>query len=601
MKNIIFILFVAFSISSFSFSQIEYDGDWIFCTSKVNELDVYILNKPIKEDVRDDNSWYSKNHPNSDKVKVKFWIKLEFKKKEKIKNQFASSVMQLMEFDLSTEKDRTVELIYYNAKGDVILHKEDYYYSEWSNIIPNSLGHSMFESIKEIIEQIQIKEIEVSKFISSLKNNRIDELAKNVAFPFERLYPLPRIKNKQEFLNRFEEIFDKQLIELIVNSSFSEWEEMGDKFTFNNGEVCLSIEGKLLAVNHQTTKQFEEIKDIINCEKKSLHESLFAFQKPIISFVTETHRVRIDEINDDNFRFCMWGVSKPWDEIPDLILENGLYQEFEVEGNSMFEFKNGEIKYQCSLSEVGEDGSSNDFFRIIQIDKNILFQKIYILSREEIEIECQKVEEIKKEKIRKKEVEEKERLKQIKFLELSKKADEFAKDKKFRTALKFYNEANVLYSQNEILLIKINEISIEIAKIDSLINLRQIIIEKIEREKSIFEDTVISQYLFDFKKSFAKSYDLCLGFYKNKYDSVFIKINYDKNDVISDLEYWTENNQENLQNLQKLLFDMGEFGKAKKILELAIIEKDKTTLKLLNSSINPRFILKEILNKKIKN
>jgi len=48
----------------------------------------------------------------------------------------------------------------------------------------------------------------VSGFIDCIKNQKREKLADHVSYPLKRDYPLPDVKTKQAFLNRYDEIFD---------------------------------------------------------------------------------------------------------------------------------------------------------------------------------------------------------------------------------------------------------------------------------------------------------------------------------------------------------------------------------------------------------
>jgi len=51
---------------------------------------------------------------------------------------------------------------------------------------------------------------EISNFIDCFKTQNIEKLSSLISFPLKREYPIPDIKNKQEFLKRYNEIFDEK-------------------------------------------------------------------------------------------------------------------------------------------------------------------------------------------------------------------------------------------------------------------------------------------------------------------------------------------------------------------------------------------------------
>ena len=62
-----------------------------------------------------------------------------------------------------------------------------------------------------------------------------------VRYPFERQYPIPPVKNKEEFVARYNEMFDEHLKNKIIHSDASRnWESVGfHGIAFDNGSVWI--------------------------------------------------------------------------------------------------------------------------------------------------------------------------------------------------------------------------------------------------------------------------------------------------------------------------------------------------------------------------
>ena len=68
----------------------------------------------------------------------------------------------------------------------------------------------------------------VQNFIETIKTKNKEKISNLVYYPLTREYPLPEIKNKNELLKRFDEIFDTELLTLIIKSKVkTDWSEMG--------------------------------------------------------------------------------------------------------------------------------------------------------------------------------------------------------------------------------------------------------------------------------------------------------------------------------------------------------------------------------------
>ena len=81
----------------------------------------------------------------------------------------------------------------------------------------------------------------IKEFIGNIKDQNIEELCNGISFPFERQYPLPDIKSKDEFESRYHEVFDDSLINLITHSNpDSDWGAVGWRgIIFLHGELWL--------------------------------------------------------------------------------------------------------------------------------------------------------------------------------------------------------------------------------------------------------------------------------------------------------------------------------------------------------------------------
>lgn len=67
----------------------------------------------------------------------------------------------------------------------------------------------------------------VLEFISNVKNQNKEKLLSKLKFPLRREYPIPSIKDKQEFLKRYKEVFDDDLSKKIIASKIStDWSDV---------------------------------------------------------------------------------------------------------------------------------------------------------------------------------------------------------------------------------------------------------------------------------------------------------------------------------------------------------------------------------------
>lgn len=150
-------------------------------------------------------------------------------------------------------------------------------------------------------------------------------LANNIAYPLTRQYPIPSINDRNEFLKRFDEIFDEDFIQFVVSSDINDdWMSVGWRgIMLANGLMWANYDGKIRAINYQSEAERAIREKLINKDKEGLHPSIQGFSEPVLEWETENFRIRIDDMGDHNYRYSSWDIKKSIKDKPDLILKNG--------------------------------------------------------------------------------------------------------------------------------------------------------------------------------------------------------------------------------------------------------------------------------------
>jgi len=221
----------------------------------------------------------------------------------------------------------------------------------------------------------------VINFINCVKNKDKEKLAEKISFPLRRENPIPEIKNKQEFLKRYSEVFDDNLTQMIVNSKPSEdWSEMGwQGIMLKDGEIWLDDNGSLTRVNYQSAIERKMKAKLVAGEKSGLHPSIKTFKGPVCILETKKYRIRIDDMGDGNYRYASWLLSAKMSDKPDMIIEKGEFIADGSGGNHTYEFKNDGYVYDCHIIVMGERSSPPALLTISKGDKEILSQKAIIV------------------------------------------------------------------------------------------------------------------------------------------------------------------------------------------------------------------------------
>ena len=214
--------------------------------------------------------------------------------------------------------------------------------------------------------------------IAAFKTHDKTAIAAHIRYPLKRQYPLPDIKNEAEFINRFDEVFDEELVAIIGSSNINtDWDNVGWRgIMLNNGVMWVDTDGKVIAVNTQNITEQAHAEKLIAQDKQLLHSSIKTFQKPILDWKTASYRVRIDDLGDGNFRYASWSIDKSPSDKPDIVLINGDITFEGSGGNHHYTFKNGRYSYVLHVTIIGCDTSSLGWLEVYKDDKQLLFEDV---------------------------------------------------------------------------------------------------------------------------------------------------------------------------------------------------------------------------------
>jgi hypothetical protein len=223
----------------------------------------------------------------------------------------------------------------------------------------------------------------IKSFIDTIKSGNKDAIADMVSYPLKREYPIPDVRDKSDFIKRFDEIFDTTLKnEIIKSDPAKDWSDMGWRgIMLNQGNVWMDFDGRLTSVNYQSQAETDLKKKLIAAQKKELDSSIAFFQKPICILETAKFRIRIDNLGNENYRYASWSIDKAMNTKPDLIIYRGNLVVEGSGGNHQYEFKKENFTYECAFIIVGEKDSPPAKLTIYQGDKVILSQNARIIAK----------------------------------------------------------------------------------------------------------------------------------------------------------------------------------------------------------------------------
>ena len=197
----------------------------------------------------------------------------------------------------------------------------------------------------------------ISKLIDTFKNGNKKEIANLILYPLFREYPLTPIDNEIDFLKHYDEIFDDLLIQVITKSNPSlNWVQVGMKgIMLNNGTIWLEFDGKICGINYITEIGEKYKQDLISEDIKNLHPSLIPIKELIHTIETKDYKVRIDLLPNDELRFSIWDFHKSMKDNPKLVIKGGEHLPQGSGGNSIYQFKNGDLMYLCSINRISDN------------------------------------------------------------------------------------------------------------------------------------------------------------------------------------------------------------------------------------------------------
>ena len=222
----------------------------------------------------------------------------------------------------------------------------------------------------------------IQNVIRLFKNKNVKGISEIVRYPLERDYPVKSVKSKSEFVKRFNQIFDNSVVNLISKSKISDWSEVGWRgIMLGNGVMWVDIDGKIIALNHQSDFEKKERSRLIAEQKNKVYSSLKVFKEPIYKFKTKHYIIRIDELENGFYRYASWKNSQQESSKPELILQKGTVDYSGSGGNHTFTFINGDYIYKIYRNIIGAEDTPEISLHIERGNKTILVEDGELLDK----------------------------------------------------------------------------------------------------------------------------------------------------------------------------------------------------------------------------
>ena len=219
----------------------------------------------------------------------------------------------------------------------------------------------------------------IRHFVKALADGDAKGLAEHVQLPFERRYPIPKIRTMDEFVATIPSLLGEDAVKRLSESSaFRNWSQMGGQGYVHDAVgiwVTDDTPVRLEAITDLTPPEAALWEDCAQREIASLHPSLReGVARPILSFVTEdgTFRGRIDllgekldararELEAYKYRLAIYNAGCDITSAPDKIV----MCKYGHEGSPGYDsYTSEDGQYQVTVNYCGPlDFAEMDFYR----------------------------------------------------------------------------------------------------------------------------------------------------------------------------------------------------------------------------------------------
>lgn len=219
----------------------------------------------------------------------------------------------------------------------------------------------------------------IRHFVKALAEGDAKALAEHVQLPFERRYPIPKIRTMDEFVAAIPSLLGEDSVKRLSESSaFRNWSQMGGQGYMHDAVgiwVTDDTPVRLESITELTPEEAAIWEECAAREIASLHPSLRkGVARPILSFVTEdgAFRGRIDLLGekldarasapeDYKYRLSIYKAGRDITSAPDMIV----MCKYGHEGSPGYDsYTSEDGQYQVTVNHCGPlDFAEMDFYR----------------------------------------------------------------------------------------------------------------------------------------------------------------------------------------------------------------------------------------------
>ena len=200
----------------------------------------------------------------------------------------------------------------------------------------------------------------VQNVIEAFKSRNTASIARMVSYPLFAKSNRPAINNEYEFVSRFDEVFDQNLLKSIVTSDArKDWNAVGWRgIMLFDGDLWLDHDGNILSVkqastyvNNNANQNKQQTKPLVMARGRSaLHRSVSNYAQSVLEWKTNRYHVRVDDVGNGRLRYAAWPVNSGTAVKPDIVLSNGRLEVDKTGRNHRYVFINGNFSYYLNVN-----------------------------------------------------------------------------------------------------------------------------------------------------------------------------------------------------------------------------------------------------------
>lgn len=215
------------------------------------------------------------------------------------------------------------------------------------------------------------------EFQAVLKGNNPGEISGFFSFPYRLPYPMTAIRSADEFTERIDEVLDdtvrNRLLEADPDEDLSLMGWRG--IMLDHGLVWFAVDDmRVISINHRPQKYLEKRAEVLARMKETLHPSLRTFHLPILEQETYSYRFRVDQLEDNSYRYAAWPRDKTFRDEPSLVINGGAIEFYGSGGNRGYSFVNGSYRYVVGVHTTGHRAVPRGDLVVYQNKQEILNQ-----------------------------------------------------------------------------------------------------------------------------------------------------------------------------------------------------------------------------------